>query len=110
MLLCNSNSFKAEYGMRSVKLAAMERAIGSYLSPGKYSAQKSGVAGVQELQNGTAAFRLWMVIDPLPCGEEFGSASLHRSQILRDFWAMQAQAAESSGYAGEFRCFLKRKI
>jgi len=35
--------------------------------------------------------------------------SLHRSQILRDLWAMQAQAAESSGYAGQFRCFFGKK-
>jgi len=27
------------------------------------------------LQNGTAAFRLWTVIYPLPCDEEFDSAS-----------------------------------
>jgi len=36
--------------------------------------------------------------------------SLHRSQILRDLRAMQAQAAEFSGYAGKFRCFLERRI
>ncbi len=34
--------------------------------------------------------------------------SVHRSQILRDFYAMQAEAAEFSGYAEKFRCFLAR--
>ena len=38
------------------------------------------------------------------------NASLHRSQIFRDLCAMQAQAAESSGYAGQFRRFLGRRI
>ena len=33
--------------------------------------------------------------------------SLHRSQILRDLWVMQAQAEEFSGYAGKFDCFLE---
>jgi hypothetical protein len=41
---------------------------------------------------------------------EIDGVSLHRSQIFRDFCAMQAQAAESSGYAGQFRCFLERRI
>jgi hypothetical protein len=36
--------------------------------------------------------------------------SLHRSQILRDLWAMQAVAAELSGYARKFRCFLERRV
>jgi hypothetical protein len=35
--------------------------------------------------------------------------SLHRSQILRDLWAMQAMAAEHSGYAGPFCCFFWRE-
>jgi hypothetical protein len=37
-------------------------------------------------------------------------SSLHRSQILRDLGAMQAVAAELSGYAGKFRCFLGRRV
>jgi hypothetical protein len=36
-------------------------------------------------------------------------ASLQRSQIFRDLRALQAQAAESSGYAGPFCCFFKEK-
>jgi hypothetical protein len=31
-------------------------------------------------------------------------ASLHRSPILKDLRAMQAQAAEFFAYAGKFRC------
>ena len=37
--------------------------------------KKSEVAGVQELQNGSAALDLPIVIHPLPCEEEFNSAS-----------------------------------
>jgi ABC-type bacteriocin/lantibiotic exporter with double-glycine peptidase domain len=37
-------------------------------------------------------------------------SSLDRSQILRDLRAMQAQAAEFSADAGEFRCFLERRV
>jgi hypothetical protein len=35
------------------------------------------------------------------------AASLHRSQISGDLRTMQAVAAEFSGYAGKFRCFLR---
>jgi hypothetical protein len=35
--------------------------------------------------------------------------SLHRSQILRDLSAMQAAAAQFSGYAGKFGCFSGEK-
>jgi hypothetical protein len=38
------------------------------------------------------------------------AVSLHRWQILRDLPAMQAVAAELSGYAGKFRCYLEGKI
>src|SRR5271166_4697155 len=36
--------------------------------------------------------------------------SLHRPQILRDLWAMQAVAAEFPGCAEKFYCFLERRI
>ena len=36
--------------------------------------------------------------------------SLHHPQILRDLWAMQAVAAEFSGYAGEIRGFKFGKL
>jgi hypothetical protein len=31
-------------------------------------------------------------------------------KFLENLWAMQAQAAESSGYAGQSCCFLGRRI
>ena len=41
-----------------------------------------------------------------------GIHSLHRPQILRDLWAMQAVAAEFPGCAEKFycRCFLERRV
>jgi hypothetical protein len=68
-----------------------------------HSGRKSGVEtdaafGLSKIRMGGVVSDLWT------------ATSLHRSQILRDLGAMQAQAAEFSGYAGKFRCFLERRL